>query len=236
MVGRSRFVLAVVIIVLSPHAGCSGTTSTPVDPSPPQPLLSAGEGQDIGTGARTIVPRDLLQVTVFEAPELSGEVRVAETGDISLPLLGVMQAGGSTPRELEEALVARLSGSYMRDPHVSVQVTEEAAQPIYVLGEVNQAGAYGTTDSEAVTLLRAVSLARGLAPGAAPSRTVVIRTNPTGERVQIPIDLDEVLKGRSDDVILQANDVVYVPTNSGRAITLGVLNALVRVVTFRTVF
>lgn len=187
-------------------------------------------------GARRIMPRDLLEVTVFEAPELSGEVRVAETGGISLPLVGVIHAGGSTPRELEDALVARLSGTYMHDPHVSVQVKEEAAQPIYVLGEVNQAGAYGTADNEAMTILRAVSLARGLKPAAAPRRTVVIRTGPTGERLQLPVNLDEVLNGQSPDVMLQVNDIVYVPKNRGRVLTLGVIDALVRIMTFRPGF
>jgi polysaccharide biosynthesis/export protein len=187
-------------------------------------------------GARTIVPRDLLQVTVFGAPELSAEVRVTETGEISLPLLGLMRAGGATPGELEAELVARLRETYMHDPHVSVQVKEEAAQPIYVLGEVNQAGAYRTTDNEPMTILRAVSLARGLKQSAASRGTVVIRTGPTGERVQLPVDLVKVLGGQAPDVVLQVNDVVYVPTNTGRAITLGLINALVRVVTFRTVF
>lgn len=187
-------------------------------------------------GARRIMPRDLLEVTVFEAPELSGEVRVAETGGISLPLVGVMHAGGSTPRELEAALVARLSGTYMHDPHVSVQVKEEAAQPIYVLGEVNQAGAYGTADNEAMTILRAVSLARGMKSAAAPGRTVVIRTGPTGERLQLPVDLDGVLSGQSPDVVLQVNDIVYVPKNRGRVLTLGMIDALVRIMTFRPAF
>lgn len=236
MVRRSRWVAAVGTIGFALQTACAGTPSGLAHAAAPQPLLSNGEEQYVEVGARTIVPRDLLQLTVFEAPELSGEFRVAETGDISLPLLGVMRAGGSTPRELEDALVARLSGTYMHDPHVSIQVKEEAAQPIYVLGEVNQAGAYGSTDNEAITILRAVSLARGLKPSAAAGRAVVIRTGPGGERLQLPVDLAEVLRGQSPDVILQANDVVYVPTNAGRAVTLGLLNALVRVVTFRTVF
>lgn len=236
MVRRSCLFAAVSAVGLILQAACATTAPTATHLSPPEPLAVPGDAGGPEATGRTIVPRDLLQVTVFEAPELSGEVRVAETGDISLPLLGLMRAGGATPGELEAALVARLRGTYMHDPHVSVQVKEEAAQPIYVLGEVNQAGAYQTTGNEPMTILRAVSLARGLKPTAASGETVVIRTGPTGERVQLPLDLGEVLGGRAPDVVLEVNDVVYVPTNSGRAITLGLINALVRVVTFRAVF
>lgn len=183
-----------------------------------------------------IVPRDMLQVTVFEAPELSGETRVSETGDIVLPLLGVLRAGGQTPRELEESIAIRLRGTYMHDPHVAVEVTEEATRPVYVLGEVNQPGAFPTSDQAPMTLLRAISVAEGLAPGAARGGTLVIRTTDDGSRIRLPVDIDEVLVGRAPDMVLQPNDVVYVPKSKGRAVALGVIDALVRVVTFRTVF
>jgi polysaccharide export outer membrane protein len=212
---------------------CAGPRAEPVSTLAPQPLLTPGAEPAARAAGRRIVPRDLLEVTVFDADELSGEMRVSDTGEISVPLLGVIPAAGSTPRELESALVDELQGKYMRDPHVTVQVKEEAAQPIYVLGEVNQAGAYGTGEQAAVTLLGAVSMARGLKSGAAAGRTVVVRSAADGSRLQIPVDLGAVMKGQEPDVILEVGDVVYVPKNTGRAVTLGVIDALVRVLTFR---
>lgn len=233
---RAAIHVAVLALVVALQAACAGTPPHPLSSSAPQPLVPGVEGGAAVAADRSIVPHDLLQVTVFEAPEVGGEVRVSETGEVSLPLVGVLRAGGRTPRELEDTLVARLSGAYLRDPHVSIQVKEQAPQPIYVLGEVNQAGAYGAGESGTMTLVRAVALARGLKPGAAAGRTVVIRTTSTGERLQVPVNLGDVLRGRSPDVILEVNDVVYVPNHTGRAVTLGVLDALVRVVTYRPGF
>ena len=220
----------VIALGLLVQAGCAAAAPS-IHPAEPRPLV--GGTQVAGAGARQIVPRDLLQVTVFEAPELGGGLRVSDAGEVSLPLVGVVRAAGSTPRELEDSLTARLRGTYMHDPRVSVQVTEEAVQPIYVLGEVNQPGAYGTGGDGARTLLRAISQAGGLTASAASSRALVIRTGANAERLEVPVDLEAVLDGQAADVILHVGDVVYVPKNTGRAFTLGVIDALVRVLTFR---
>lgn len=214
--------------------GCAAGRSAPADIPVPSALETGPDAS--GLAGRRIVPQDLLQVTVYDAPELTRAVRVSEAGDISLPLVGAVRAAGSTPRDLELALTAELR-TYIHEPHVAVEVTEAAHQPVYVLGEVNQPGAFtpGLSD-DGITILRAVSLARGFKPSAANRRTVVVRTAVTGERLQIPVDMEAVLRGESPDVPLQPNDVVYVPKNSEKAVALGVVDALLRVVTFRTVF
>lgn len=212
--------------------GCSSGQSAGLE----VPVPDAGAGADSPTNTgRRIVPQDVLQVTVFEAPELTRAVRVSEAGDISLPLLGLVKAAGGTPRELEAVLAAGLR-TYMHEPHVSVAVTEPAEEPVYVLGEVNQPGAFTSSTGDGITVLRALSLARGFSQAAAASRTVVIRSGPGGQREQVPVDLEEMLRGRSPDLALRPNDVLYVPKNSQKAVVAGVVDALLRVVTFRTVF
>ena len=89
-----------------------------------------------------IGPDDLLQVTVFDAPDLTGPVRVAGNGEISLPLLGTIKASGLTPRELELVLQALLRRTYMKDPQVSVTVTEMQSHSVSVLGAVKQPGVF----------------------------------------------------------------------------------------------
>jgi polysaccharide biosynthesis/export protein len=220
------------ILVVALQAACAARGTDLAESSPEiNPSRIASQST-----ARTIIPQDLLQVTVFAAPELSAITRVSDTGEISLPLIGAVRAAGNTTRELERSLADRLRTSYMHDPHVSVEVKEEAAQPIYVLGEVNEPGAFTTSGQNRMTLLQAVSNARGFKPSAAYRRIVVIRTSADGERLQVPVNLDDVLKGRAPDMMLQTNDVVYVPKNTERAVALGLVDALLRVVTFRTVF
>jgi polysaccharide export outer membrane protein len=242
-VARVGDALAVVALVAFPIA-CAGTGTVPDRPAPlARPSVGSGADSVVLSlvsrprdSGRPIGPRDLLEVTVFEAPELSRTVRVSDDGTISLPLLGSIRAGGRTPRDLEVALQDTLRRTYMRDPRVLVEVKEPAAQPVYVVGEVNQPGAFVPSGKDQLTVLRAIAVARGARPSAAQGRAIVLRPQAVGEPLQIRVNLNEVVKGKAPDLVLLPNDVVYVPKNSERAVALGVVDALIRVLTFRAVF
>src|SRR5262249_35242468 len=82
------------------------------------------------TGPRaTLGPGDLLEITVFDTPELAQRTRINGEGKITLPLIGEIPAGGMTADELEGAIRRKLmEGQFVRDPHVSVFVAEYAGQ------------------------------------------------------------------------------------------------------------
>ena len=63
---------------------------------------------------------DLIEVTVFEVPELGSTPRVTAAGTISLPLIGPLEAAGHTPQELERSIEEALKRNYVNDPHVTV--------------------------------------------------------------------------------------------------------------------
>jgi polysaccharide export outer membrane protein len=244
MVSLGR-VLTLVAVAAS-HAACAGNripdASTPPVTENPAAVLSTVDSLRLDASVaaqdtdRSIVPGDLLEVLVFDAPDLTRTVRVSDAGAISLPLLGAIQVTGKTARQLEVAVQDRLRGSYMLDPHVTVEVKEAAAQPIYVLGEVNQPGAFTATGTNGLTILQAVAVARGLKPTASRRRAVIIRYQANGDALQIPVNLGDVVKGKAADLVLQPSDVVYVQKNSERAVALGLVDALLRAVTFRAVF
>jgi polysaccharide biosynthesis/export protein len=106
---------------------------------------------------------------------------------------------------------------------------------IYVVGEVNRPGAFPLARGAGLTVVQAISLGSGLRPMAS-RHTVIIRTTPTGERTEIDVDLGAVLSGRAADPPLQARDILFVPNNTTRAVALGVVDALVRMVTLRGIF
>ncbi|MCH8948294.1 MAG: polysaccharide biosynthesis/export family protein [Acidobacteria bacterium] len=118
---------------------------------------------------------DLLRIDVFDVPELSREVRVSESGHISLPLIPVkVRAGGLTAFQLEEKLAELLQvNGLVSHPQVTIFVKEHRSQPITVIGAVNR-----PTTLQAIrhtTLLEALSEAGGLADEAG---SVVIVTRP----------------------------------------------------------
>jgi polysaccharide biosynthesis/export protein len=121
------------------------------------------EARERQTGDYRIGPQDLLDINIFEAPELNRTVRVSENGEVSLPLLGGIHVVRLTARELENTLAARLR-EFLKDPHVSVMVTAIESHPVSVIGEVNKPGVFQVRGSK--TLLEMLSMAQGLAPDA----------------------------------------------------------------------
>jgi len=121
------------------------------------------ETRERQTGDYRIGPQDLLDINIFEAPELNRTVRVSENGEVSLPLLGGIHVVRLTARELENTLTAKLR-EFLKDPHVSVMVTAIESHPVSVIGEVNKPGVFQVRGSK--TLLEMLSMAQGLAPDA----------------------------------------------------------------------
>lgn len=118
---------------------------------------SAAEDYRIG-------PQDLLEISVFEAPELNRAVRVSASGEISIPLVGAVQASGLTPKALEFVLQELLRRTYMKDPHVSVFMKEMQSHPVSVFGAVKKPGVFQIDGPK--SLVEILSMAEGLAEDA----------------------------------------------------------------------
>jgi len=325
-------ILTSLLLLVGPavYAQNEATVSSPAHTAVPQP-------------AHRIGPDDLLAISVLQASELNQSVRVSARGDISVPLIGVVPAAGLTTTELESELEARFREKYIRDPDVSVMVTEvqsrgvsvvgsvrrpgivqvgratlllelislaggladdagdsvvilrprdtstrfisgetgedagarlgvgegaagedaievdlkrlmesrdqranvaiypgdvvnvRAAALVYVVGAVKKPGAFSVRGNDGLTVLRALALGEGLLPTAAKGDAVVVRTNDRGDRVEVAVDLDGVLKGRVSDPPLEAQDVLFVPTSGGKVAALATASFLTRVVTLRGV-
>ena len=118
---------------------------------------------DSGQGEYRIGSHDLLEINVFEAPDLNRSLRVSAGGEISMPLLGAVQSSGLTARELEGTLEVRLR-QYMKDPHVGVFVTTVESHPVSVVGAVKKPGVFQIRGTK--TVLEMLSMAEGLSDDA----------------------------------------------------------------------
>jgi polysaccharide export outer membrane protein len=129
-------------------------------------LLRTAEGPAASSAAEDyrVGADDLLDVSVFETPDLNRTVRVSARGEISLPLLGTVQAAGLTSRELEAVLEELLRRTYMKEPHVAVFLREMQSHPVSVLGAVNKPGVFQIRGAK--TLVEVLSMAGGLAEDA----------------------------------------------------------------------
>jgi polysaccharide export outer membrane protein len=116
------------------------------------------------TSEYRIGPDDLLNITVFEAPEINCTTRVSASGEISLQLLGPVHAAGLAPTELETVLQGLLRRTYMKDPHVGVFIQELQSHPVSVVGAVKMPGVFQIRGTK--TVIEVLSMAQGLADDA----------------------------------------------------------------------
>lgn len=162
--------------------------------------ITPPENYRIGVG-------DLLEVEVYDEPDLTKEVRVLTDGYISFPLIQSVQTEGLTVPELEAKIAKLLGERYLVNPQVTVFVKEFSR--IYVMGEVKMPGSFPIYGN--MTLFQAITLAGGFTEVANPSKVKVIRIQ-NGKEVSFTADLDRLIKkgDTSEDKELQANDRVIV--------------------------
>jgi polysaccharide export outer membrane protein len=109
--------------------------------------------------------------------------------------------------------------------HGGEEVLVPEARKIYVVGNVKKPGAYPIRDDEDTTILQLLALSEGLAPYSA-KVAYVYRRSPGGVKTEVPVELAKIMKRKSPDVPLQANDILYVPDNKGQRLTAQTIDRL----------
>jgi polysaccharide export outer membrane protein len=165
-------------------------------------------------GEHAVGPEDLLDISVFEIPELTRTVRVSERGTISLPLLGEMHVAGFTAMQVEAFLKGELSRKYVNDPQVSVFVKEHGSKKVSVIGAVGKPGVYEMLGPR--TLLQVLSQAGGLTEDAGAELFVIRDGNgggDNGDGARIPVRIADLLTSRDPavNIPVEPGDVVSVP-------------------------
>lgn len=154
---------------------------------------------------------DTIRITVFQVPDLSLETRVNEAGAISYPLLGSVSLAGLTVTEAEQRIARGLrDGNFVRQPQVSITLTQARGNQVSVLGQVGRPGRYPLETGE-VRLTDMLATAGGIAQGG--SDVVVVMGTRNGQPYRAEVDLPAVFSAsgrRSADVVLQNNDVIWV--------------------------
>lgn len=156
-----------------------------------------------------IGPFDLINITTFQEEDLTlKDVQVDAAGNILVPLIGTVRAGGRTSSELSREIADRLEQRYLNDPQVSVIVTSSVSQKVTVEGSVNEAGVYELKGE--TTLLQALAMAKGPNRTASTGQVAVFRMIDDQRKVAV-FDVNAIRSGRAADPQIQGNDVIVVP-------------------------
>lgn len=165
-------------------------------------------GPNTPVAAYKIGPLDVLKVTVFQEKDLSfDQIQVDASGNVSIPLIGTVRAGGKTATELSNAIALELGRKYLVDPHVSVSVVSSVSQNVTVEGDVKQPGVYAINGTS--TLLGALAQAQSPTDVAKLDQVVIFR-NIDGRRAGAVFDVKAIREGRVPDPEVLGGDVIVV--------------------------
>ena len=157
---------------------------------------------------------DMVQVSVWHNPDLSVTVPVRPDGNISVPLIGDVRAGGRTPEDVAADVKQRLT-TYLRDPQVAVILTElrshEYLSRVRVTGAVHQP--VSIPYRQGMTVLDAVLAAGGTTEFANGDRTSLYRRQDGGGVQPYDIKLDRIMKKGElqSNIPVQPGDIITVP-------------------------
>ena len=169
-----------------------------------------------------IGPGDRLTVDVYGLNDLSRSVQVDVSGAVALPLAGRVEAANITAPQLAERIEERLRQGHIRNPNVTINVTESASQLVTVGGSVANPGLYPVVGR--MTLLRAIARAGGTTEFARQNHVLLFR-QVDGRSMAALYDLRAIRTGIYADPDIYANDVVMIDESQARRIFRDALQA-----------
>ena len=167
-------------------SGCAGSA---ISEAEQQSLAAAA------TGPAKLQPGDKIRLNVYGEDKLSGEYEIDQSGQISLPLAGTIEAQGLTQTELEQALAKKFRSEYLKNPKVTVTIATLA--PYYMMGEVTKPGEFAYKSG--LNVLTAMAIAGGPTYRASRSTVQIQRRGETSMRdypisASVPILPGDVIK------------------------------------------
>lgn len=185
----------------------------------PTSVVAGGDSTDY-----RVAPRDLLEFQIFDEPDTRIVQRVSASGEMPLPMVGVVQVEGLSLREAERKLrELYIQGGYFVNPQVILVLQEYDDRSVSVLGQVNKPGQVSLPlEAESVSLIQAITQAGGLTRLAKPDDVRIKRRESNavdGEKTFV-VDIKHYLSARRQDGVvvedfrLLPGDVVFVPERS----------------------
>lgn len=201
-----RHVLSRVLTVCAALALVPFLSAQPTDPEATAPE-STGALLDY-----ILQPSDVIQVQVFQEPDLDRQLRISQDMRVVLPLIGEVDVSSKTVRQLEAEIRAAYDRDYLVNPQVNVTVLEYTKLTVNVLGSVNQPGPVLIPPEGKLYLMDAIARAGGFNRLAKLSDVTLTRRMPDGTIRNVTIDVRRVISGREPDTwLLQKDDIINVP-------------------------
>jgi polysaccharide export outer membrane protein len=154
-------------------------------------------------------PEDVITVDIFGQERYSrSNITIPPDGRINYPLAGQIKVVGLTTAEVERDLTEKLR-EYIIEPKVTVQLVQSHSQKFFVVGDVGAPGIYEMT--RRMTVTEALARAGYITRYGSKTGVRVLRLQPSGQMMPLPINMKDVESGKSRDIFLAPGDTVVVP-------------------------
>ena len=156
---------------------------------------------------------DLLDIKVFQADELSREVRVDAHGNITLPLVGKIPVAGLTQSDAEQKLASIMQQNLLQNPQVTLFIKEYTSQRVTLEGQFKKPGVYPIAGQTSV--LQAIAMAEGPSELAATDKVVLFRRQGAQSKAHL-IDLNAIRSGKAPDPYVRNDDRIVMHRSDSR--------------------
>ena len=148
-------------------------------------------------GSRHLQPNDVLEVMVYQEPDLATKVTLDDRGMVALPLIGPVKLAGLTLEQATAKIRDMYDKDYLVNPKVTIQVDQLAVLRFTVLGQVQKPGSFEFPPNETLNLLEGLAMAGGYTRLAAPSK-VTLQRNVNGELKVFHLDADAMARDKTN--------------------------------------
>jgi len=150
---------------------------------------------------------DVFEVRVFAEPDLSGTYRVSADGTIDFPLVGRISVIGMRSGDIQELIATKLKDGYLKNPQVSLMVSEWNSRKVSVIGQVQKPGPLAYFPN--MTIVDAIAAAGGFT-GIASKNAVTLRRESKGAVESRSYPVADISEGRAPNVMLRPGDILVV--------------------------
>ncbi|MGH6702543.1 MAG: polysaccharide biosynthesis/export family protein [Bradyrhizobium sp.] len=211
LAGVIRFVFVLAAVLLLPACAQNGQSAFSAKPDDANSALALAKSETVAADYQ-IASRDILEVSVFQVPDLNKTVQVSDDGNIFLPLIGKVAVRDKTTHEAGEIIATKLKKRYLQSPQVSVFV-KQYGQRVTISGEVKTPRVL-SVDGQ-INLTQAIASAGGFGELANSNRVHIART--LNQHIHDAVyDVDAIQDGSHPDPVLRGGDLVVVEKSGAK--------------------
>jgi len=202
-----------------------------------QPVIVIGAVAKPGVvqleGRKTLV--EVLSLAGGTLPEASSKISITRTKEA-----GALPAGSPAPEGASSHLVSEVDIRSIIDgsrPEQNIQIlphdliTVRRAPIVYAIGQVSKQGGYVLQEKEHTSILQLIAMAGGLGPLANAKAARIIRPVPGSTRIEVPVNVKDIMAGKAKDQLLQAEDILYVPDSYVKSTFKRTLDSAIQITT-----